>query len=147
MAQDDQDRDPHHRRSKRSLVLLAAKVRTGAGTEDVKLRNLSQKGALLEGQAPPSVGSDLVFERGQTVAKARVAWVSYNRFGIEFFEPIEESEVLVHVGRGAKAPSPVHEPGRTFRRTGLRAAPLKSGEEKIARDWVRPGGSARTLGD
>lgn len=145
MAQDDQGREPHNRSSKRSLVLLAAKVRTGAGIEDVKLRNLSQKGALLEGQSLPAVGSELVFERGQTVAKARVAWVSDTRFGIEFLEPIEESEVLVHVGRGAKASMP--EPPRTFRRTGLRAAPLNNGEQKIAADWVRPGGSARILGD
>jgi PilZ domain len=147
MAQDDQVRDPHNRQNKRSLVLLAAKIRTASGSDEVKLRNLSRKGALLEGLTPPAVGSELVFERGQTVAKARVAWQSDNRFGIEFLEPIEESEVLVHVGRGAKAPSSIPEPGRVFRRSGLRAAPLKSGEQKIAADWVRPGGRARTLGD
>ena len=40
--------DVQNRRAKRSLVLLAAKVRTAEGVHEVKLRNLSQSGALLE---------------------------------------------------------------------------------------------------
>jgi hypothetical protein len=137
------DDDDQKRRSKRSLVLLAAKVRTKNGDVEVRLRNLSQKGALLEADLPPKVGTDLVFERGETVVKARVAWVSDHRFGIEFDEPIEESEVLVHVGRAK--PIPTREPSPTFRRTGFRGGSLSPGEAKIAADWVRAQG--RSLGD
>jgi hypothetical protein len=139
----DIDEGDRKRRNKRSLVLLAAKVRTKGGEIEVRLRNLSQKGALLETDFPPKVGTELVFERGETNVKARVAWVSDHRFGIEFDTPIEESEVLVHVGRAK--PMPTREPAPNFRRTGFRAGSLSPGEAKIAAAWVSAQG--RALGD
>ena len=39
----------HNRRSRRSPVLLAATIELGATAHDVKLRNLSSDGALIEG--------------------------------------------------------------------------------------------------
>lgn len=129
---------PHNRRSKRSLVLLAAKIRTSEGLFDAKLRNLSQNGALLEAEATPPVNSQLVFERGDTVAPARVAWAAGTRFGIEFLTPIEESEVLVHIGR--PAPRAVQKPLRAFRRSGLRDEPLSDVEKKAAHAWANPNG-------
>jgi hypothetical protein len=33
------------------------------------------------------------------VVDARVAWQAEGRLGIEFLQPIEESEVLIHVGK------------------------------------------------
>jgi hypothetical protein len=129
----------HHRRSKRSLVLLTAKVRTAAGLLDVRLRNLSQNGALLEAEAPPPIGTELVFERGQTIVKARVAWTSESRFGLEFHVPIEESEVLVHVGR----PKPVAaEPVSLYRRAGFNEKPLTRAQRETAAAWVNPQGRA-----
>jgi hypothetical protein len=119
MGVEGEDDGPHKRRSKRSLVLLAAKVRQPAGLMDVRLRNLSQNGALLEAETTPPVGSELVFERGETIVKARVAWAANGRFGIEFLTPIEESEVLVHVGRPRAKPA-AGEPGRLYRRDPLR---------------------------
>lgn len=108
----------HARRDRRSLVLLAAKLRSPQGMLDVRLRNLSMSGALLESEAPPANGMAVVFERGVTIVSARIVWVSGNRFGIQFDTSIEESEVLVHVSRptpNAAAPSPP-----LFRRPGLR---------------------------
>lgn len=93
------------KRSKRSLVLLAAKVHVDGVTTNVRLRNLSQNGALLEAAVVPPADTKLTFERGATVAEARVAWVSAGRFGIEFLTPIHESEVLVHVGRPKPKPA------------------------------------------
>jgi hypothetical protein len=137
----ENDDGAHHRRNKRSLVLLAAKVRMSKGELEVRLRNLSQNGALLEADTPPSVGTELVFERGETVVKARVAWVSDRRFGIEFLDPIEESEVLVHVGRPKTAPVEA----QSFRRSGFRERNLSTGERKLAAAWVQSQG--RALGD
>lgn len=129
-------------RVKRSLVLLTAKVKTADGVVDVRLRNLSQQGALLEADRPPEVGSEVVFERGQTIVKARVAWQVENRFGLQFFDPIEESEVLVHVGRPrATSPDPV-----SIRRSGFRATPKLSPQQReAAAAWVH--GSGRPLGE
>jgi hypothetical protein len=128
------------RQNKRSLVLLAAKVRTKSESFDVKLRNLSQKGALLEAESFPPVGTDLVFERGETSVRARVAWEANGRFGIEFLRPIEESEVLIHVGR-PQGPLPP----ASVKRSGFRSAPLTHGERVLAASWVTPVG--RTFGE
>ena len=141
MDHDREDDGPHKRRSKRSLVLLTAKIRTPKGVLDVRLRNLSQNGALLESETLPEVGCELVFERGDTIVPARVAWASNGRFGIEFVEPIEESEVLVHVGRGTRPPSR-HEPPSIYRRTGFRGNQLSREDREVAAAWVRPQGRA-----
>ena len=129
MGVEGEDDGPHKRRSKRSLVLLAAKVRLPGGLMDVRLRNLSQNGALLEAETMPPVGSELVFERGETIVTARVAWTAKGRFGIEFLTPIEESEVLVHVGRPKP---PAGEPGRLYRRDPLRTPATSTGS------WPKP---------
>ena len=140
MGQDNYDAS--NRRTRRSLVLLAAKVTTPRGPIDVRLRNLSQNGALLEADAPPTVGTELVFERGKTLAPARVAWSSDGRFGIEFLRPIEESEVLIHVGKPKPKPEPAPQ---LFRRTGFHKATLNEGERKLGEAWAKPLG--RTIGD
>jgi hypothetical protein len=137
------DNGDHKRGNKRSLVLLTAKVIANGAEMEVRLRNLSQKGALLEADRPPQLGVELVFERGATKVKARVAWVSEQRFGIEFLVPIEESEVLVHVGRAKSMPT--REPSPTFRRAGIRPHALSPSEAKIAAAWVSSQG--RALGE
>ena len=144
MAMDQRENDDgaHNRRSRRSLVLLAAKVRTPDSVIDVRLRNLSQNGALLETAKPPAIGTEIVFERGDTVAKARVVWVASCRFGIEFLLPILESEVLVHVGRSSAAPSMLSPP--SMKRPGLRPiAPPTLAEQTFGRAWVNPGDRGR----
>ena len=121
------------RKDRRSLVLLAAKLRTPQGLRDVRLRNLSISGALLEAEDPPAKETEVVFERGETVVPARVAWSGGNRFGIEFHTPIDESEVLVHVSRPKPAvpPSPA-----AFKRPGLRTGP--TAEDRIlGESWAR----------
>ena len=140
----NESRNNQNRRNKRSLVLIKAKVRTERGTVEVCLRNLSRNVALLEADAPPPEGADVVFERGETIAPARVAWVSKGRFGIQFDIPIEESEVLIHIGK------PQHSgemDPRAFRRSGFRERSLKPGERQIGEAWFRSLGSATPLGD
>lgn len=111
MEDEGAEKDTQERRSKRSLVLLAARIHVDGETTNVLLRNLSQNGALLEADAVPPVDTRLKFERGVTVAEARVAWASVGRFGIEFLTPIHASEVLVHLGR----PKPAKPTPATFR--------------------------------
>ena len=84
---------------KRARVLLSAKIRTAAGAVDVRLRDLSRKGALIECKTPLAVGDRVVFSRGRTVVPARIAWTGGNRVGLEFDDMIDETEVLVHVTR------------------------------------------------
>jgi hypothetical protein len=128
----DESSKSQNRRNKRSLVLIAAKVRMDSGTVEVRLRNLSRNGALLEADVPPAEGTEVVFERGETIAPARVAWISGSRFGIQFHHPIEESEVLIHIGKpqqGGELDS------KTFRRSGFRQRSLTPVERYMGEAW------------
>lgn len=115
---------------KRSRVLLTARLQTPAGDVEARLRDLSRKGALLECAEPIDVGSNVVFARGDTVVPARVAWSSGRRVGIEFERMIDESEVLVQLGR---SPAPAAQP--RYRRPRLFEEDVTEHDRQRARDW------------
>jgi hypothetical protein len=114
------------RSAKRARVLLAAKLETSAGEIEARLRDLSQKGALIECHQIPPVGSEVVFVRGATRVPARVAWAGTDRIGLEFHREIDEHEVFVHIGK-RPPPKPV-----SFRRPGLRP---DAGDVRTAESW------------
>lgn len=115
------------RGAKRARVLLAAKLQTKHGEIDVRLRDLSRMGALVECHEVPTVGTEVVFVRGNISVPARVAWVDGNRIGLEFLYAIDEHEVLVQLGRGAPAPQSYRSPIAPPRWT--------AGERKLAEAW------------
>jgi hypothetical protein len=118
------------RSAKRNRVLLAAKIRTtAAGDLDARLRDLSRQGALVECTYPLKVGEEVVFIRGATIVPARVAWTGGNRVGLEFLRLIDESEVLIQLGRGGSG-----QPQQRFRRPALNEH-LSEHERKLARVW------------
>jgi hypothetical protein len=118
------------RSARRARVLLAAKLRTGGGYDiDVRLRDLSQKGALVEGKALPPQGTEAVFSRGSITVPARVAWTGEGRAGLEFAFPIDESEVLVQLKR-----TNVDSNQPRFRRPRLGEG-LSDREKKLAQLW------------
>jgi hypothetical protein len=123
------DTSDRQRSAKRNRVLLAAKLLTKYGEVDARLRDLSQKGALIECGGPLAVGDDVVFTRGATTVPARVAWVGGNRVGLEFMRMIDENEVLVQLGRPASSNTQ-----QRFRRPALHAD-LSEHERKLARVW------------
>ena len=118
------------RTSKRARVLLAARLQTEVGSVDARLRDLSRKGALVECQAVPPVGSEVVFSRGSTSIPARVAWAGSDRIGLEFAYPIDEQEVLVQLKRSSHD---VSQP--RFRRPRLFGEQMSEQEKKLARMW------------
>jgi hypothetical protein len=117
------------RSAKRNRVLLAARLETPAGEVDARLRDLSQKGALVECEQRLQVGDAVVFKRGSTIVPARVAWSGAGRVGLEFNREIDESEVLVQLGRG-----PANTNQQRFRRPALHGS-LSDQERKLARLW------------
>jgi hypothetical protein len=116
------------RSAKRARVLLAAKLETDAGEIDARLRDLSQKGALVECLQVPPVGSEVVFVRGATRVPARVAWAGPDRVGLEFHHEIDEHEVFVQLG---KRPPPK---ATNFRRPGF-GGPPSPDEGGTAEEW------------
>jgi len=117
------------RQAKRNRVLLAAKIEAGGMEIDVRLRDLSQKGALIECQRVPPAGTEVVFHRGSITVPARIAWAAANRAGLEFAYMIDESEVLVQLRR-----TPVDQNQPRFRRPGLGEG-LSDQEKKLAQLW------------
>ena len=115
------------RSAKRSRVLLSARLRTPYGELDARLRDLSRKGALLECPERLPIGTEVVFIRNETIVPAKVAWAGPGRLGIEFLEPILESEVLVHVNR-----APANQNQTRFRRPSFSEG-LSDYDRKLAR--------------
>jgi hypothetical protein len=118
------------RSAKRNRVLLAAKVSAGHGEIDVRLRDLSRKGALVECNAPPPAGAEVVFSRGSISVPARVAWSAEGRAGLEFAYMIDEGEVLVQLKRTT---TDQNQP--RFRRPRLFGEDMSDQEKKLARLW------------
>ena len=117
------------RQAKRARVLLAARLRTESGEVDARLRDLSRKGALVECESVPPVGSEVVFSRGATSVPARVAWAAHGRVGLEFAYMIDEQEVLVQLKR-----TTVDQNQPRFRRPRLGEG-LTAREKTLARLW------------
>ncbi|HEX8401521.1 MAG TPA: PilZ domain-containing protein [Allosphingosinicella sp.] len=117
------------RSAKRARVLLSAKLKTADGELECRLRDLSQKGALIECRNHLAVGSEVVFTRGATIVPARVAWASAGRIGLEFLRSIDESEVLVQLGRSSSVPQ------QRFRRPRIGGEDLSETERKLVRSW------------
>jgi hypothetical protein len=117
-----------NRQAKRARVLLAGRLQTPFGEVDARLRDISSKGALVECDKVPPVGSDVVFSRGSTIVPARVAWTGGGRIGLEFHYPIDENEVLVQLKKAPAAQGP------RFRRPGLNEG-LTDDDLQRARAW------------
>lgn len=124
------------RGAKRARVLLAARLNTVDGEVEARLRDLSRRGALIECEAVLSVGDEVVFTRGKTIVPARVAWTGGGRFGLEFLRMIDESEVLIQIGR------PQARPQQRYRRPRVLSEDVTDEERKLAKIWARTVGIA-----
>jgi hypothetical protein len=82
----------------RSRVLLSGILETAKGDFFARLRDFSRTGARVEAELIPPVGSELVLRRGETRISGRVVWTTQTQFGFEFFDVIDEAELLVHIG-------------------------------------------------
>lgn len=119
-----------NRRSRRSPVLLAATVEVAGATVAVKLRNLSEEGALIEGDRLPLEGSTTFFQRNELRLKSRVVWVQGRFAGVAFDEPLKTEQVLRNV------PAPRPKAALDYKRPGLACRPLSSYERKMLEQWM-----------
>lgn len=73
-----------HARMPRKNLLLAASIEAGALSAPVRIRNLSETGALIEGAALPEIGAELTLRRLEIEIGATVVWRAGGRCGIRF---------------------------------------------------------------
>jgi hypothetical protein len=121
-----------NRRSRRSPVLLAASIEVDGVFVPVKLRNLSEVGALVEGDRLPSEGALTVFERKEMRLPGRVVWVEGKYAGVAFDTPLNREQVLRHI------PAPRARAGAQFefRRPGFTCRPLTDYERRNLETWL-----------
>lgn len=90
------------RAAPRTNLLLSANAEVGGRTLPVRIRNLSETGALLEGAGLPDAGMKLVLARGDLHVSAVVAWAAGGRRGVKFDGPTP-----VHEWTGGAKPRPL----------------------------------------
>ena len=126
----DQSSFSQNRRSRRAPVFLAASVEVAGTPEPVKLRNLSEEGALIEGERLPLEGTTTFFQRNELRLKSRVVWVQGRFAGVAFARPLKAEEVLRNV------PKPRQQIQADFRRPGLACRPLTREERQMVEKWM-----------
>jgi hypothetical protein len=82
------DSADNRRVAPRTYLMLAATVRHGGGFLPVRIRNVSETGALIEGDNLPGVGETIQLSRGETEIDAVFAWASGVRRGVHFSRPV-----------------------------------------------------------
>ena len=87
--------EPDHRARRRVHVLLPATIDADGWRWDVRLRNLSCTGALVETGAPLAPGTAIAFTRAGVMRTATVMWARNRRIGLAFDEPLSDHEVAV----------------------------------------------------
>ena len=126
-----------NRKSDRSPVLLSARIERDGEAQPVRLRNLSAEGALVQADALPAQGSDIIFERNDLRVKARIVWAESGFAGIAFDRRLGREQLLRHVPK----------PRQTFevqhRRPGLACKPLSEADRRMVQLWA----TSSTLGD
>lgn len=120
----------HNRRKRRSPVLLSASIEVAGDSKPVRLRNLSEDGALIEGECLPEEGSETFFERKELRLKSRVIWVHGRYAGVAFARPLMPEDVLRHI------PSPKAKVQIEAKRPGLACRPLTSYERRMLERWM-----------
>lgn len=118
------------RRSRRAPVLLAGTIEVLRRRKQVKIRNFSEEGALIEGDALPKEGTTTRFERNDLKLSATVVWVQGRYAGLKFERPLGPEEVLRYV------PAPRAKTELNYKRPGLACRPLSSYERKMIESWM-----------
>ncbi|HSG33275.1 MAG TPA: PilZ domain-containing protein [Sphingomonadaceae bacterium] len=94
------------RSPKRSRVLLSARIECAGGQQDVRIRDVSLEGAMIESSSPPPVGEQIGLSCGDTHMNGKVAWVDAPWFGLEFSEPLRGSDLADAAGNTLKVSAP-----------------------------------------
>ena len=97
--------EPDARGAPRTYLLLSASIITDGLSSPVRIRNLSETGALLEGGAFPNVGQTLTLARLKMQIKAEVVWKSGCRCGIKFDGLVSTTEWIAGVSGTSPTPA------------------------------------------
>lgn len=126
----DQSGTFQKRQSHRAPVLLKANLIVNGKAYGVRLRNLSEEGALVQSDEFPPEGIHAFFERKDLRVPSRVIWVQGQFAGIKFGRPLKSEDVLRNV------PTPLPPKQLQFKRPGLACRQLTTYERKMVEHWM-----------
>ena len=92
----------NNRSEGRSNVFLAATLDSSAGSTSVRIRNLSARGALLDGKTLPPIGTRVRLTRGKLSAVGEVTWAGIGQGGLNFEGTIDVASWVERVGHGGQ---------------------------------------------
>lgn len=116
----------HEDRAKRRALLTTTALRDEAGgRNDVRIRNLSERGlgGVAEMTLEPGQAVSIVL-KGIGSVKGRVVWTSGKSFGMEFTDPIDLDQLYVPSGDIVQAPlrfsvASRYQPVQDYKRPGF----------------------------
>ena len=111
------------RREERVSLFVMAAIHASEGGAQVKLRNISPGGALVEGDDLPGLGSQVELRKGPLAVPGAVVWRNANRAGLSFF-------VQTDVARWLPSAQAQKTVDRTFQRFKT-AQPLPASDPEI----------------
>ncbi len=94
------------RDDKRARVFLSAQVVSGSGPVNVRVRDISSTGALLDSDHVPAKGETVTLNCGATSLQARVAWADRGCFGVEFYTPLVIGDLKDAAGSKLRVSAP-----------------------------------------
>ena len=94
--------DADNRKQSRSNVFLSALLVSGSISIPVRVRNLSARGALLDGGSLPSAGTNVGLLRGELFAQGEIAWLSNDQAGIKFSDEVKVGDWIKAIGHPAQ---------------------------------------------
>lgn len=94
--------DTDHRSQGRSNVFLSASLIVGGVTLAVRVRNMSHRGALLDGPSLPQPGAAVRLVRGTLSADGQIAWQRGNQAGLRFVREIDVAAWVKRVGHAGQ---------------------------------------------
>jgi hypothetical protein len=90
------------RGGRRSNVFLTATLVMAGGSAAVRVRNISARGALIDGAALPPEGTAVELRRGSLAARGDVAWHAADHCGIRFDADIDVEAWTRRVGHSGQ---------------------------------------------
>ena len=76
------------RRSERTQMFLVATLYSGRSATAVRVRNMSETGALVEGADLPASGATILLRRGALEVPGTAVWATNGKAGLTFGEPV-----------------------------------------------------------
>jgi hypothetical protein len=94
------------RTTKRSRVLLQARLEAAGQSQDVRVRDVSTAGVLVETAGAVAVGETVLLHCGDTSVEGRLIWNDGSWSGIEFTVPLTTGALVDATGNRLKVSAP-----------------------------------------